>query len=142
VRELLAHAAQLGVSVHIAHLPAPYRGYYEPAAERIVLDFNLTPIEKREVLAHELGHVYHGHQCENVKAQEDDADIYAVRLLIDPSDYAALEMQNLPLDAIAEELRVPQEYVSLFQAHALTRLRGVTYAAARLGRAQYRHAWA
>lgn len=140
MRGLLTHAAQLGVSVHIAHLPAPYRGFYDPESARIVLDWNLTPIERREVLAHELGHAYYAHQCQNVDAQETDADAYAVRLLIDPSHYAMLEQQGLPLDAIAEELRVSEEYVNLFQ-QSLTRLQGVTYADARLGRAQFRHAW-
>lgn len=141
MRELLAHAAQLGVSVHIAHLPAPFRGYYEPESARIVIDFNLTPIEKREVLAHELGHVYYAHECQGVRGQEVDADVYAARLLIDPAHYAQLEQQGLPIDAVAEELRVPEEYVDLFQRHVLTRMQGVTYAAAKLGRAQYRHAW-
>lgn len=140
MRDLLTHAAQLGVSVHVAHLPAPYRGYYDSDAAQIVLDFNLTPIERREVLAHELGHAYYAHQCQNVAVQESDADAYAVRLLINPSHYAMLEQQGLPLDVIAEELRVSEEYVNLFQS-TLTRLQGVTYAEARLGRAQFRHAW-
>lgn len=141
MRDLLTHAAQLGVSVHVAHLPAPYRGYYDAEASRVVIDFNLTPIERREVLAHELGHVYYAHHCQGVARQEDDADLYAVRLLIDPAHYAELERQGLPIDVIAEELRVPEEYVTVFQ-RSLTRLRGVTYADAKLGRAQYRHAWA
>ena len=141
MRGLLAHAAQLGVAVHIAHLPEPYRGYYHHAENVVVIDFKLTPVERRDVLAHELGHAYYGHQCEDVPAQEDAADIYAARLLVDPARYAELERQELPVDAIAEELDVTEECVAVFQRHVLTRLRGVTYAAARMGRAQYRHAW-
>lgn len=130
------------MSVHIAHLPAPYRGYYDKAESMVVFDFNLTPIERRDVLAHELGHAFYGHECEDIKSQEDDADIYAARLLVDPKRYAALEQQGMPIDHIAEELEVTEECVAVFQKHILTRLHGVTYAAARMGRAQYRHAWA
>src|SRR3546814_1348649 len=59
VQYLLAHAAQLGVTVHVAHLPHPYRGYYDAVAKIIVYDFNLAPIERVCVLAHELGQLYH-----------------------------------------------------------------------------------
>ncbi len=142
MRELLAHAARLGVSVHIAHLPAPYRGYYDDERQVIVYDFSLTPVERTDVLAHELGHAYYGHRCQNIREQEDAADIYAARLLVDPERYAALEQQGLPVDHIAEELDVTEECVGVFQRHVLTKLRGVTYAGARMGRAQYRHAWA
>lgn len=75
--ELLTHASHLGVSVHVAHLPAPYRGFYDHRNARVVYDFNLTPIERRSVIAHELGHAYHGHTGHGVQSQEDAADRYA-----------------------------------------------------------------
>lgn len=138
MRELLAHAARLGVSVHMAHLPAPYRGFYDHPNARVIYDFGLTPIEKRCVVAHELGHAFHGHTGRGIRSQEDAADLYAARLLIDPADYAAAEQVSADVQWIADELHVEPHLVRMFQRH-LTRLDGVTYA--RSARGQFRLRW-
>lgn len=137
MRELIAHAARMGVSVHVAHLPAPYRGWYDIDAARVVYDFDLTPIEQREVLAHELGHVHHGHECEDNPDHERLADAYAARLLIHPDDYARAEALADDPTYIAEELDVTPELVVTYRQHCLTRLRGITYAAPRMGIGQW-----
>lgn len=137
--ELLTHASHLGVSVHVAHLPAPYRGFYDHRNARVVYDFNLTPIERCSVIAHELGHAYHGHTGHGVQAQEDAADRYAARLLIPPAEYARLEMIHPDVQWIADELGVEPDLVRVFQ-RCVTRLDGVTYA--RSGRGQFRVLWA
>ena len=128
MKELLAHAAQLGVSVHMAHLPEPYRGFYDSARRIVVYGFDLTPVEKVSVLAHELGHAFYDHQCYGDSAAEEAADRYAARLLIDPLEYASAESIDASPDAIADELGVLPKLVLAYQQSALTVLRGVTYA--------------
>lgn len=138
MRELLAHAARLGVHVHTAHLPAPYRGFYDHENARVVFDYGLTPIERRTVLAHELGHAYHGHTGHGTQRHEDAADLYAARLLIPPDEYARLERVTTDVQVIADELLVEPHVVRTFQRH-LTRLDGVTYATSLRG--QFRVLW-
>jgi Zn-dependent peptidase ImmA (M78 family) len=133
----MAYAARRGVAVHVAHLPSPYRGYYDPERRHVVYDFNLTPIERRVVLAHELGHDHHGHACEDDPDYERAADIFAARLLIDPAEYAQLERVTHDVDAIAEEMGVTPDLVRIYQQHCITQLRGVTYARARMGVGQW-----
>lgn len=142
MRELVVHAASLGVAVHVAHLPHPYRGYYDAEKRMVVFDFNLTPIERRAVLAHELGHAFYDHRCRGDEDAEAAADRYAARLLIDPAEYAEVEQLYTSVDAIAEELGVTPDLVRVFQERALTRLRGVTYTYSRMGAGQFQHAWA
>lgn len=138
MRQLLAHAARMGVSVHVAHLPAPYRGWYDIERSRAVYDFDLTPIEQRVVLAHELGHAHHGHECEDEPNHERLADVYAATLLIHPEDYARAESVSHDVTHIADELDVTPELVTTYQDHCLTRLHGVTYATSRMGVGQWR----
>ncbi len=138
MRELLTHAAHLGVSVHVAHLPSPYRGFYDHENGRVVYDFNLTPIARRSVVAHELGHVFHGHVGYGVRSQEDAADRYAARLLIHPAEYARLERIHHDVQWIADELGVEPDLVRTFQ-RCVTRLDGVTYARSVGG--QFRFRW-
>lgn len=140
MRQLLAHAAHLGVTVHVAHLPEPYRGFYDHARRRVVYDFGLTPIERACVLAHELGHAYHGHQGRDDPAAEAAADAYAAALLVDPDRYARLEAIGLSPVDIAEELGVTVKLLHAFVENHLTRVRGVTYARPRLGRDQHLYA--
>jgi len=144
VRKLLAHAAHLGVSVHVAHLPEPYRGFYDHAHRRIVYAFDLTPIERACVLAHELGHAFYGHRGRDDPAAEAAADAYAAALLVDAERYARLEAIGLSPADIAEELGVTVKLLRAFVDNHLTRVRGAAYAHRRLGHQQYRHAvrWA
>jgi len=139
MRELLAHAAHLGVTVHVAHLPAPYRGFYDHRGRRVVYDFSLAPVERACVIAHELGHAFHGHVGRDDPRAEAAADAYAAALLIDPSRYAHLEALDLSAADIADELGVTATLLRAFADNHVTRLEGVTYTRPRLGRGQYRH---
>lgn len=140
MRALLSHAAHLGVSVHMAHLPHPYRGFYDHQNARIVYDFGLTPIERRCVLAHELGHAFHGHTGRGVPEQEKAADRYAAHLLIDPERYAHLERVYEAPSTIAEELGVEPHLLQAFR-QSLTQMGGSTYLRAGFGRGQFLHRW-
>jgi hypothetical protein len=137
MKRLIELAAARGISVHVAHLPAPYRGYFDPIARCIVIDFALTADERRTVLAHELGHAHYGHECEDDDASERQADIFAARLLIAPKDYAEIERFNPDRHHIAAELNVTVDLVDVFDKHVLSRLRGVTYASPRMGLGQW-----
>jgi len=139
MRQLLAHAAHLGVTVHVAHLPEPYRGFYDHERRRVVYDFGLTPIERACVLAHELGHAFHGHRGRDDPAAEAAADAYAAALLVDPAHYARLEAIGLSPGEIAEELGVTVKMLRAFVEHHLVRVRGAAYARPRLGDDQYGH---
>jgi len=140
VRELITHAASLGVSVHVAHIDGPQRGYYDSANKQVVYDYELTPVERDTVLAHELGHAFYDHQCYGNPAYEAAADYYAACLLIDPEQYIAAERMDPAPDAIAEVLGVEPKLVRAFEARALTRVRGITYVHSRMGAGQYRYA--
>jgi Zn-dependent peptidase ImmA (M78 family) len=136
--ELIAHATKLGVTVRVAHLEHPYAGYYDSERKIVVYDFDLTPIERRSVLAHELGHAYYDHQCQDDRRGEDAADLYAAYLLIDPRAYVAAEKIDPSPAAIADELGVTEEVVHTYEKRALTRLHGVTYVGSRMGARQFR----
>lgn len=137
MRQLLMYAAERGIRVHVAHLPRPYRGYYDAAEHVIVLDFTLTPIEQRVVLAHELGHAHFDHRCEDDQQAEAAADLFAAQLLIHPADYAAAERVTTDPHDLAEDLEVTPELLHVYQRECLTRLRGVTYARPRMGAGQF-----
>lgn len=138
MKELLAHAALLGVSVHVAHIDGPKRGYYDSVAKQVVYDYELTTVERDTVLAHELGHAFYDHQCYGNPKFEEAADYYAACLLIDPAAYIAAEALDPSIGAIADELGVEPKLVRVFEKRALTRLHGVTYVQARMGAGQYR----
>ncbi|WIB25399.1 ImmA/IrrE family metallo-endopeptidase [Curtobacterium sp. MCSS17_015] len=38
-------------------------GFYDAEQRVVKVDISSTPNEKRSVVAHELGHVHHGHTC-------------------------------------------------------------------------------
>lgn len=140
MRELIAHAASLGVSVHVAHIEGSQRGFFDADLNRIVIDYELTPVERDTVLAHELGHAFYGHDCYGNPSFEAAANYYAACLLIDPVKYMAAEAIDPSPAAIAEELGVEPKLVHAFEARALTRVRGVTYVHSKMGARQYRHA--
>lgn len=138
MRQLLAEARQMGISVHIAHIDDDprLRGYYLADRNMIVLRWGLTRAESRAVLAHELGHAFYGHIGESPLA-ERQADIYAARLLIDPERYARLERINPDQHHLADELDVTVDVIYTFEAHCLQRLRGITYARPKMGLGQW-----
>lgn len=126
----------MGLRLHAAHLEPGTLGYYSPSEARIYFDLWLAPMERRSVIAHELGHAHHGHSCDS-KRNERQADIYAARLLIDPVAYAQLERVNPDQHHLAEELGVTPELIFTYEEHCLTRLHGVTYALPRMGMGQW-----
>lgn len=138
MRDLLAHARKLGVKVHVAHLPHPYQGYYDSDKKLVVYGFDLSPVERRCVLAHELGHAFYDHQGEDDPSFEEAADLYAALLLIDPEDFVEAEQIDPSPGAIAEELGVTTDLIRVYEKRALTRLHGVTYVGSRMGARQFR----
>jgi Zn-dependent peptidase ImmA (M78 family) len=126
-------AATLGVRVVMTHMPDGFLGGYSPLESRIYLDLGLTPCERRSVLAHELGHVYYGHTCDEGPDSpiERQADTYAATLLVRPEDYAQLERISPDVHYIAEELNVTPDIVHAFRRHVLQRLGARTYAGRR-----------
>lgn len=124
--ELVERAAALGVSVHLGHLPHEMLGVYDPSTSRVWISLGLTPDEQRSVLAHELGHVHHGHTCGSDRA-ERAADRYAADLLIDADRYAELERLGLDEHIIADELDVTVDIVRAYREHHLQRLGHITY---------------
>lgn len=123
-------AKEYGVRVVMGHMPADLLGAYSPLEARVYLDIRLTPAERRSVLAHELGHVYHGHTCDEGRdsALERQADAYAATLLVDPHDYAGLERVSPHADYIADELGVTAQIVHDFRRYCLRRFGTRTYA--------------
>lgn len=134
--DLIRLAAASGIEIHAAHLTEDVHGYWSPDESRIYFDLQLTPNEVRVTIAHELGHAHHGHCCDSDR-NEWQADLYAARLLIDPSDYAELEAVNPDQYQLADDLGVTVELIHFYEQHCLTRLHGVTYARARYGRRQW-----
>lgn len=141
MKELLAHAARLGVAVHAAHLPAPWRGFYDADGGRVVYDIRLTPVARACVLAHELGHVFYGHTSAQDEAGEALADYYAACLLIDPAEYARAVRVSGSVEAVADELGVEARLLRVWVRRALTRVGGATYVRSRMGAGQHSGAW-
>lgn len=103
--------------MYFVPLPEDWEGYF---AEGNVLVINATMTEayQREVLAHELGHAWYGHDWRNPHDEERDerqADLYAARLLISPTEYALAEELHPHPGAIAKELGVSQHLIELWQ---------------------------
>lgn len=85
----------------------------------IVINTRLHASFQCEVLAHELGHVYYGHDWRRPhdKARdEQQADHYAARLLISPADYALAEQIYGPHQgALAQALQVSTALIKAWQ---------------------------
>lgn len=142
---LLDLARKYDVKVVRSALPGNVLGCWLPHQHTIHIDSRLTPTEQRTVLAHELGHVHHGHLCSSMPAikaddaNERQADTFAARLLIDPREYAHHERINPDRHEIADELGVTVELVHVYAHHCLTRVRGMTYTHAKHGIGQWAH---
>jgi Zn-dependent peptidase ImmA (M78 family) len=133
VRDLMTIAHEYGVRVVLAHLGDDILGAYSPLESRVYLDLRLTPSERRSVLAHELGHVHHGHTCDlgRDSALERQADAYAAALLVHPEDYAAVEQISTDTHYIAEELNVTTDVIDDFRRYVLRQFGSRTYAGTR-----------
>lgn len=70
----------------MADLPVGVLGYWSPRRRRISLADHLSVIERRWVLAHELGHALGGHWWDGdvviAQAMEEEADDWASRRLV------------------------------------------------------------
>jgi len=142
MRELIRHAAGLGVRVHFAHIEddPELLGYYSPMHKVIVVRLGMTYAQSRWVLGHEAGHAYYDHACSGPHSRsktERQANAYAARLLIDPEEYARLERINPDQHWLADEFSVSVDAIFAYEEHCLTRLRGVTYSRARMGISQW-----
>lgn len=124
-RVMLA-AKKLRVRVIGAHLPAGVLGFYDKAAGIVYFEISLGRDERRCVISHELGHVFHGHDC-TTKRAEEQADAFAARLLIEPARYAAAEAVSTDIDYLADELDVTRAIVRAFQKYAFQRIGSRTY---------------
>lgn len=145
MERVLELANRLGYVVFFCALPGDLLACTVHDMMRIFVDSRLTPAEQLAHLAHEVGHVHHGHPCDRhprtaeARANERQADRFTARLLIDPARYAALEAINPDQHHLADELGVPVEYVAVYEKHCLTRVRGTTYTHAREGIHQWAH---
>lgn len=122
---LKRYAESQGVEVIERHLPNTWpHALYIPELNTIYLEARQPHCYKRVNLAHELGHAVLGHtrpQTEWWEArQELQADIFAARLLIDPSDYAHLEELYDSTPAIAEDLEVTPHLLHVWKNYTAT----------------------
>ncbi|MHA3682826.1 ImmA/IrrE family metallo-endopeptidase [Leucobacter sp. HY1908] len=113
---LLAEATRLGVTVKYAPLQPPLRGAYIPAHDLIIIDQLLTLPQRRETLAHELGHAHHGHNCSSPR-NEAQAWRRAAQLAVNVDDYARAERLNPHPAAIALELDLTTTLIIEWQKH-------------------------
>lgn len=121
LQDLVREAARLGATVHLAHLNPPLRGHCDAHRGRIIIRLDLTMVEKKDTLAHELGHLHYGHTC-STDRNERRADRRAARLLIDLGDYRRAESINPDPQAIADELGVTRRIVRVWQREWLPSL--------------------
>lgn len=139
MRGLLRHATQMGVSVHGAYLDEGVLGQWFEGTREVYFDLRLTPDEQHFTVAHELGHAHHQHRCDGDQRAEDEADEYAARLLIDPTEYARLEREGIHPHDIADHFGVPEHALNLWKASCLVRLGSATYVRSKMGAERWAH---
>lgn len=129
MNELLHRATTLGTRVVRTTQLGDRRGAYDHTRHIIYLARDLTPVETRCTLAHELGHAHHGHEHDDrlQSATERQARAYAARLLISPTLYEAAEHVTPDIHWIAEQLDVLPETITDYQTLCLQRLGRKTY---------------
>lgn len=88
-------------------------GLYDARCHVIVLAAGLTPVERRCVLAHELGHAHHRHRAGSA-ANERVADAYAARLLVDPSALREASRWSHEPAELADELDLTEDVVRAY----------------------------
>lgn len=109
----LAHAH--GIRVWWRELPA--RDAAWSARHRSIwVRPNMTEVETRSLLAHELGHAYYGDAGPQLWINEDRAWRHAAQLLVSPAAYEAAEILVGPhKGALAETLCVTLEVIDACQ---------------------------
>lgn len=118
MRALLAEARRCEVTVALSYLEPPLRGHYDHRTGEIIIDIRLTEEERKEALAHELGHALYRDDC-STPATEKRAWRRAAELLIDVDEYRAAERLDPHPVAIAAELGVTRRIVRIFQKEHL-----------------------
>jgi hypothetical protein len=122
IRDLMAEARRLGVTVQLAHLDEEgLFGLYDNRERMITIDLGITMPEKLETFAHELSHCYYGDAC-STRSNERRADRRAAHILIDPLEYRAAELIDPDPAAIAAELGQTRYMVRIFQKEFLPTL--------------------
>lgn len=111
---LIRLAEDSGISVEW-HVGNP-KGKWIPARGSISLRHDLTEVQARCTLAHELGHAHCGHPAGHNSRDEKEADRYAARLLISAAEYALAEQTYGPHPArIAAELGITQNLLIVWR---------------------------
>lgn len=88
-------------------LAAGLQGGYDAGRNLIVVAGDLSPVQRRCVLAHEISHARHRDVgCKCSTATEKRADMEAARMLIDPVEYMTAERIYDNEIQIAKELNV------------------------------------
>jgi len=122
MRRLLGEAERLGVRVELAHIDdETLMGFYDHRKRLITVDVSLDMPQKKETIAHELGHCYYG-DLRSTPRFERRADRYAALLLIDLSAYIIAELLDPSPSAIAAELEQTRRMVRVFQKEHLPTL--------------------
>ena len=97
--------------------PGDHGGWF-PTERLIVVRPDLGPRNRVHTLAHELGHAAHGDPAGHNPRYEHRADLYAAELLIDPREYAELEMMyDGQAGAIAADLGVTVSLLATWREH-------------------------
>lgn len=122
MRDLAREAQQLGARVAFAYLEPPMLGHCDVERGEILVHLPLTEAQRKEVLAHELGHYREGHTC-STPENERRADRHAARLLVNLADYrAAAALHPADPGAIADELGVTRRIVRIYEKELLPTL--------------------
>lgn len=96
--------------------PGDLGGWF-PAQRLIVVRPDLGPCNRVHTLAHELGHAAHGDPAGHHPRYEARADVFAADFLIDPREYAELEIiYDGQIGAIAAEMGVTVHMVETWRA--------------------------
>lgn len=104
------------MSVETRMLPGTVRGLYVFQSRLVIIHSNLSDVQRRCTLAHELTHVRrgdNGHQPSHVEAR---VNRQAAQLLISPAEYALAEQVYGPsVLLIAKELGVTPTTVNAYR---------------------------
>lgn len=117
--DMLGVAESRGIRVEWRDLGERHGEYHEGV---ITLNGGRPEEVQRIVLAHELGHAWHGHEPSGnsrVRArQEREADQHAATLLVNRFDYEKAERMYGPsVGAVAAELGLPARFIEHLRDH-------------------------
>ncbi|ACV09905.1 ImmA/IrrE family metallo-endopeptidase [Jonesia denitrificans] len=90
--------------------------------DRILINQHRSIMTQRVALAHELGHIHHGHDWRvNPHSRERDerqANRFAAELLVDPVELMEAEMLYESPGAVAAALSLPESILDIWRASA------------------------